>query len=235
MEIVPHLKELPGLENGSVHIWGIYLPEVAPRLDRLEALLSASEKEKAERFRRESDRLSSIAARGALRVLLGGYDGMAADEISFAYNEQGKPYLAHSKIAFNVSHSGDWVVLAVGRERTLGVDIEQLRSNVDPSAIAERYFTLEEQELLKESEQARADFYRIWVRKEAYVKARGSGLFRELNRVCVPVVQGRIPVVAEQSGWIFRHIEAGSKYAAALVSDRPVEHMPCYDFNRLCW
>ena len=229
MEPVEHIKNLPRLGNDAVHIWGARVRDLDDRLENLKALLSAGETAKAERFLRAPDRASSIVARGALRLLLSGYTGVPAAELRFQYMETGKPYIEDSEIAFNVSHSGEWVVLAIGRNRNLGVDVEKVRREMDVTAIASRYFTPEEAALIESSEDAHALFFHHWSRKEAYIKAIGSSLFRELSTFAVPNDD------CEKDGWFFQRLEAGSTYAAAVVSDQPVMALPCYDFAKLSW
>ena len=254
METVEHIRQLPGLGDGTIHVWGIHVPGIRERIIALHELLSKSEQEKAARFHREGDRQSSIAARGALRVLLSGYTGVPAGEIGFEYSENGKPHLvppASSRlpagrgrqdacgtemgrqgcppheVSFNVSHSGEWVVLAIGRNRNIGVDVEMIRREMDVLAIASRYFTPEETAQIENADDLHATFFHFWARKEAYVKATGSALFRELSSFAVPFED------SEKEGWHFRRLEAGSKYAAAVVTDQPVQQLPCYDFSGL--
>lgn len=244
------------LGNDAIHIWGARVPDLEGRLEDLKSLLSTEESVKADRFYRPADRASSIVARGALRVLLSGYTGLPATELRFQYLETGKPFLAvpqasclprgseasrleaggtieeqqkypPHEIAFNISHSGEWVVLAIGRNRNIGVDVEKIRRDMDVMSIASRYFTPEEAALIESSDDIHALFFHHWSRKEAYVKAIGSGLFRELSSFSVPNED------AEKDGWIFQRLEAGSKYAAAIVSDQPINSVPCYDFAAL--
>lgn len=230
MEIIDHIRNLPRLEPSAIHIWGVHVPSMLDRLDALKALLNDREREKAARFRREADRHSSIAARGALRVLLSGYAGLSPSEIEFTYSENGKPRTAETNVAFNVSHSGEWVVIAIGRDRAIGVDIEQIKRDMDVLSIAGRYYAPDERAAIEESEDSHATFFQLWARKEAYVKACGSTLFTELKRISVPLVDGAV-----KDGWFFHYLEAGSKYAAAVVTDKPLGHMPCYDFGGLNW
>ncbi|MBN2164328.1 MAG: 4'-phosphopantetheinyl transferase superfamily protein [Pontiellaceae bacterium] len=257
MEIIDHIRNLPALAPEEIHVWGVHVPDMLDRLDRLLLVLNEHEREKAARFRRESDRLSSIAARGALRVLLGGYAGIPASEIRFTYSENGKPFLvpqtsrlpcpeghgrrdacdtqerrkdAGGTIAFNVSHSGDWVVIAIGRDREIGVDIEAIKPEMDVRAIAKRYFLPAECAEISASENPGPLFFQRWARKEAFVKASGSTLFSELNRTPVPLEDG-----AERNGWFFHYLEAGSRHASAVVTDRPLKAMPCYDFTKMAW
>ncbi|MDF7799426.1 4'-phosphopantetheinyl transferase superfamily protein [Pontiellaceae bacterium B1224] len=229
MEIIEHISNLPMLGNDTIHIWGARVPELEDRLAEMQTLLCAEEAAKAERFHRPADRAASIVARGALRVLLSGYTGIPAAEIKFHYLETGKPYVPDCDVAFNISHSGEWVVLAIGRNRNVGVDVEKIRWDMDVMEIASRYFTPEEALLIESSEDIHALFFHHWSRKEAYVKAIGSGLFRELSSFSVPNEDG------EKDGWYFQRLEAGSKYAAAVVSDRPINILPCYDFAALSW
>ncbi len=230
MEIIDHIRNLPELAPDSVHIWGVHVPKMLERLDGLESVLSAGERGKADRFRREADRHSSIAARGALRVLLSGYTGIPAAGIEFSYSENGKPSVDDPGVEFNVSHSVEWIVLAFGCDRAIGVDIEHIKREMDVSAIAGRYYSTEEQAIIETAGDPHAAFFKLWARKEAYVKACGSTLFSELKRMSVPIEDG-----AEKDGWFFHDLEAGSKYASAVVTDKPLGSMPCYDFGGLKW
>ncbi|VGO14839.1 4'-phosphopantetheinyl transferase sfp [Pontiella desulfatans] len=251
METIEDIGQLPELDNDTIHIWGVHVPGVLDRLEALQAGLCVAEREKAARFLRESDRQSSIASRGALRVLLSVYTGVPSNEIAFGYSDNGKPYLEYgagfpacagqagkpaphskcppSEVAFNVSHSGEWVVLAFGRNRQIGVDVEKIRREMDVMAIASRYFTPEECAGIEGAEDIHAAFFHYWSRKEAYIKACGSALFRELSTFAVPCEDG------EKGGWHFRRLDAGSNYASAVVSDRPLGNLPCYDFSLLEW
>jgi len=235
METIAEIRKLPELGDKTIHIWGVHVPDVFDRLGALNALLSEKEREKAARFHREPDRQSSVAARGALRILLSGYAGIPAAEIEFNYSENGKPHVADSDVDFNVSHSADWVVLAFGRHRNIGVDVEKIKWDMDVQSIASRYFAPEEIALIENAEDRHSIFFQLWACKEAYVKACGSALFRELGRFSVPVDGGGLPEVGEKDGWIFQRLEAGSKYAAAVVTDQPLASVPCYDFGGLEW
>jgi 4'-phosphopantetheinyl transferase len=193
METIADIRNLPALAGDSIHIWGVHVPDMHDRLAALRGVLSEKEREKASRFRRDADRESSIAARGALRVLLSGYAGVPAASLEFHYSENGKPHVADSDVEFNLSHSGDWVVLAFGRNRNIGVDVEKIKRTLDVESIAARYFAPEEIALVENAADRHAMFFQLWARKEAYVKACGSGLFRELGSFSVPVVGNDLP------------------------------------------
>ena len=226
------MSELPGLGEDTIHIWGVHLPDMLDRLGVLHGLLSVREQEKAARFYRDADRQSSIAARGALRVLLSGYTGIPAAEIEFRYSENGKPHLLSRRsdvpVAFNVSHSGDWVLLAFGRNRQIGIDVEKIKREMDVQSIASRYFAPEEIALIENTADAQAMFFQLWARKEAYVKACGSALFRELGSFAVPME-------GERDGWFFQGLEIDPEYAAAVVTDKELGKVLRYGFGGLEW
>lgn len=230
METIENLHNMPPLVDDSIHIWGVRVPDMLDRINTLQEMLSVREREKAARFHRESDRRSSIVARGALRLLLAGYTGIPSSEIEFDYCDNGKPHIAGSTVEFNVSHSGEWVVLAFGRDRAIGVDVEQIKRTMDVKAISARYYSPHELDWVETAEDPYTVFFQLWARKEAYVKACGSTLFSELKRVSVPLEDG-----VENNGWFFYYLEAGSKYAGAVVTDKPLDGMPCYDFGALKW
>ena len=235
MESISDIRELPRLDGKSIHVWGIHLPGILDRLDVLYNKLCDEEREKADRFFKETDRQASIAARGALRLLLAGYTEMRPAEVGFRYSQNGKPHVAGSDVEFNLSHSDEWVVLAFGRDRRIGVDVEKIRRDLDVRSIAARYFEAEETALMESVSDKHTLFFKLWARKEAYVKARGSTLFRELGSFSVPLSENGLPETGEWGGWIFRQLEAGSQYAAALVTDRTFTAVPCYDFGGMHW
>lgn len=94
--------------------------------------------------------------------------------LEYGCGEHGKPYLINSPWHFNLSHSGDYVLCALSR-REVGADI-QIERKKNVKKIAERFFSEEENRMLKQSEDENADFFRLWTRKEAYGKLTGEGL-----------------------------------------------------------
>lgn len=207
---MPRILELP---TGEIQVWQLRFPDLRDRFDLFWRLLSPDERERATRFRRLEGREAFVLARGALRFLLSGYVGTAAEKLVFQYSENGKPYLGGSGVGFNVSHSGDRALLAFGRGFELGIDIERVRPRRAARDLAARYFMAEELARIDGDPDPEGMFFRVWVRKEALAKARGSTLFREMGAFPVPMSGTR-------DGWFFQGLEAEEGYAAALVADR---------------
>ncbi len=119
------------------------------------------------------------ASASPLRGILAGYLGTAPVDVEIATGPKGKPALASSASGFhfNVSHSGDWGLIAVARS-DVGVDVEQVRPRRASARLADRFLTAGERSLLESraASHGEAGFFMIWSRKEAYLKAVGVGL-----------------------------------------------------------
>lgn len=130
-----------------------------------------------------------LRRRFLLRLILGAYLGQPGKDLEFVYGPSGKPELASGTelggLHFNLSHSGDWLALAVARDVAVGVDIEQRRELKRAGDLARRYFSPREAEhlaALAEPERS-AQFFKLWTVREACIKAMGSSLARSLGEL----------------------------------------------------
>lgn len=230
-------------------MWRASLNQPSDLFERLVQLLSIDERERADRFHFEVDRKRCILARGVLRLLLGDCLGTPASQLQFQYNEFGKPSLAQSSasrklqtpIEFNVSHSGDFVLIALSRGRVLGVDIERMRVDVATEEIATRFFSANECRDLATvaPDQRCAAFFACWTRKEAYLKARGDGLSLPLEQFDVSFLPGHAPRLietrhdpAEARRWTLRALEGGPDYKAALAVEGVDWKLKCWEWRK---
>jgi len=208
--------------QSSIDVWSILLPEFRHELDVCGGLLTADEQKRAGKFIKEEDADRFILCRGLRRRILAGYLNQAPADLCFDHNENGKPFLEGRELNFNVSHSRDRMLIAVTAGRAVGVDIEFRRDGVPMESIAERWFAPEEREFLQGLKNPRTAFFDIWAKKEAYVKALGQGIFRELNSFSVPLDNTpEVPTLGENREWFFQPLEIDPVYAAAIVSEAP--------------
>lgn len=137
--------------------------------------LSEYRKQKIMKQRNILGRKQSLAAGLLLKEVLFRY-GCAEKEVS--YGTHGKPEI--EGLHFNLSHSGDYAVCAVG-ESAIGCDIEKVKES--SKKVAGRYFGMHEQEILNQITEAKYDetFFRIWTLKEAYVKMTGEGMHTDFR------------------------------------------------------
>lgn len=172
------------LPDREVHVWTL---EIGVEKRPWDHVLSGDELEAASRMTGEHG-LRFKNGRAALRLVLGNYLLEPPGSLQFSLGPHGKPYIPASKIRFNISHSGDVLVIAVARDFEVGIDIEVLRKVDDLRAIAAQFFGPREIESLARIDPSSIDraFLKIWVRKEAVLKAAGIGLADGLP-VAVPL------------------------------------------------
>ena len=216
-----------------MHVWYADL-EHQEDARKLEPLLSADEIPRANRFRFPEHRRRFIIARACLRQLLSGYLGIEARDVSFIYSPEGKPALApehHSSIFFNVSHSADLAAFAFTKDHSIGIDVEMIRHDVDADQIPKRFFSSAEQKILAklQGEAKFRGFFNCWTRKEAYVKAVGSGLSLPLRDFDVSLAPGdpaRLlatrPEAQQKACWSMVSLDFGETCAAAVVVEGPI-------------
>ena len=129
---------------------------------------------------------SFLASQLAVREVLSAHMSIPARSIEIVRGAHGKPMLdgASRELEFNVSHSGDWGLLAVSRV-DVGVDVEQVRPRRIHPRFEQRFLTRAERELLRERRGTDEDaaFFVVWSRKEAYLKATGFGLAAPFSKV----------------------------------------------------
>jgi 4'-phosphopantetheinyl transferase len=163
--------------RGSARLWLVDL-DAGSEPDGW-ACLDPDEQARAARFVFAHDRRRYVAAHSALRRLLAGHTGRALNEIRYVQGEFGKPRLTPaSGCVFNLSHSEDVGLIGVSDSDELGVDVEVLRPVPDATALALHNFTAAEQATLSAAQAPDRDlvFFWGWTRKEACLKAIGSGL-----------------------------------------------------------
>jgi 4'-phosphopantetheinyl transferase len=225
----------------TVDIWRVQLLQPAERLAEARTLLSSDELERAERFRFHTHRVRYIFARAALRSLLGKYLETLPSDLVFTYTSFGKPFLPRaSELTFNVSHSEDLALVAIGGPKRLGVDLERIRSDRELPKLARRYFSTDEAEavLSLEGDELVQAFYRCWSRKESFIKAVGEGLSHSLDRFAVTLRAGEPARFihidgdpAEASRWSLFEVDPGAGFAGAVCFDRTNFGIARYDFS----
>jgi 4'-phosphopantetheinyl transferase len=231
------------LAADAVHVWRVDLRVAADCVRRLEATLSSAERARAARFNFPEHRERFIVAHGALRDILSRYLSARASELAFEANAHGKPALAlpeHTWLQFNLTHSADLALVAVTRDRPVGIDVEHKVPPDDPARLVAQFFSANENaafSALPES-QREAAFFAGWTRKEAYVKALGEGLSTPLDQFDVSLAPGQpARLLADRlhpdhpAHWSLLDLDPdaiGPEYAAALAIAGPRPTLTLY-------
>jgi len=151
------------------------------------SLLNDQEKQKADTYTRPELQKKYVKTRGVLRKILASYLDIESEYIDIKTGDYGKPYLAKGSVNFNLSHTGNKFVLAVGNVGDMGIDLEQHRDRKNLSGLVGKCFSEEESiywHSLSDMQKTQM-FFRFWVRKEAFVKAVGRGIALGLEHCVV--------------------------------------------------
>ncbi len=212
----PTVLALPAEE---IHVWRARLdhgPEAGA------SLLSDDEQQRAGAFHFGIDRRRFVASRIVLRSVLSRYVGTAAAQLRFTKGRHGKPRLAHPAgvLHFNLSHSGELLLVAVARHREVGVDVEMVRENIPVQMLADHHFTPTAAASVRalSPEMGVRKFYEIWTQTEAQLKASGLGLSQGTQ-------------VAEPARWTVHALTPGEGYAAAVATDGAEFQTRCYEWT----
>ena len=219
--------------EGWVDVWLTSTRLAEERVAAYGASLSESERARAEKIALASKRQEFVVARGLLRQMLSRVAGLTAAErgLEFQQDGRGKPGLAGGgPIAFNLSHSQGLALAALTIGGNVGVDLEQIRPEGDWQALARRFFTAAESRAIDACSPARRAraFFACWTRKEAFVKAAGSGIAEGFKACAVSVDPdeparllrpgpAEVGSGAEGAAWWLTDLPAPAGYAAALA------------------
>ncbi len=234
------------LSDDDVHVWRADLNLPAWRLQKLAETLSSEEQQRAERFYFEQDKKHFTAGRGLLRTILGRYLNLDPSQLEFSYSSRGKPALVNTNtpeaLCFNLSHSNGLALYAVTRSRSIGIDLEHVRSMPDAEKLAKRFFSPHEYAVISTllPEQKQEAFFNAWTRKEAYLKATGDGL-AGLEQVEVSLIPGEPAALLSIQGdrqatsrWSLYQLTPAPGYVAALAVEGHDWNLECWDISESC-
>lgn len=214
----------------GVDVWQVVLSAWAPREHDCLSLLDADERQRYHRFHFPIDRRRFAVAHGVVRLILASYCGLGPRQLRFAPGDSGKPHLiagAAPMLEFNLSHSGDLILLAVSELSPVGVDVEQWSPDLEFGDLARQCFSPWERDVLGALDRAIQPeaFFNCWSRKEAYLKATGAGVTGGLDHFDVSLVPGDAPrLIADRRDptaavrWSLEALPLGRGYSGALVS-----------------
>jgi 4'-phosphopantetheinyl transferase len=174
------------LQTSRIDIWSFALDTPLPSPGA--AILSHDEQTRAQRFHFAHHQHHFTRARMVLRLTLARYLNISPEHLVFDYAEHGKPFLPqHPELQFNLSHSGNRGLLAVGKTHPLGIDIEKF-SDRPYEGIGSHVFSDEENATLKTMSPSLKPmvFFNFWAQKEAFIKMLGLGLSYPTTRLTVP-------------------------------------------------
>lgn len=226
------------LGPGEIHVW--YWDEVLwPEhlQDCFDSIAEEAEKQQCARFLVHSKRQEFMAARVFVRSVLSRYASVPPHQWTFARNQHGAPEIqrprSQSKLRFNLAHTSGLMVMAVARERDVGIDAEWRNHEMDVQSIARTVFSPAEIHSLNALPQKEAltRFYAYWTLKEAYIKARRAGFSLPTKAFTMHLAEEiRIRfdgIVDDPTSWQFQSYQWGQVHAIAIAYRKEQHECVC--------
>ncbi|RAS75954.1 4'-phosphopantetheinyl transferase family protein [Priestia endophytica] len=196
-------------------------------------ILDKEIRQKISKFVNEKDKIRSFLSHLFLRYLISCELCCELVDIKFKYGKYGKPYIDSEKaLAFNISHSGKFIAIAIGSEE-IGVDIQEC-INLDYKELSSSFFTQQEYEYITCQSNMRGKFFKIWTLKESYLKATGRGVYSPLNSICFSSINNEIkPYFEGNNKTYYFHSEfINDDYCMSVCSTKPVENFQFYQYSQ---
>ena len=167
------------IEVGEVHVYACALDLDETALAEAAAVLTKEERMRGDRLSSELHRRQFIGAHAGLRVILSRYCTGRPHDLAIQKTAKGKPFLSENpSIRFNLTHSHGNALVAVAKDREVGIDLEKVRPGVDVIRLARRFLSDRDVAFIEHGEpgQHHQRFLQAWVAREAVFKAAGTGM-----------------------------------------------------------
>jgi 4'-phosphopantetheinyl transferase len=232
-EIIQFSASAPPLVPAQLQLMVASLDDLARHQERAIAVIDSEEQARADRFINPSHGDNYRLVRGTLRLCLADYLGLPAESIRFITNQYGKPEVApeqnQSAVHFNLSHSHRMAAFSFTLGQGVGVDIEFIKPLKNMAGLAKHVCSPMEMEefLALNPAQQQDGFFRLWTRKEAFIKAKGQGLSMGLRSIYIGFDTTRSLHPVQYRGewlnhWLVKdlHCDAGYKLAVSIETNR---------------
>jgi 4'-phosphopantetheinyl transferase len=215
------------IKDNQVHVWQVNLKTMPADTTKFTGTLSPDELERAGKLKIQRDREHFILCHSQLRLILSKYCDCLPGELSFRYNSCKKPLISNTEsgeLKFNMSHSDDLMLVGLCKRNEIGIDIEKVREVDELENIANENFSAQEIKYLMDSSDKINTFFKIWTRKEAFIKAIGKGIHFPLKSFCVEIKSMGSPehlVILHhsprQDQWRTSELKVSDGYIASLA------------------
>jgi 4'-phosphopantetheinyl transferase len=215
------------LKNYKINIYLIDSRKV--NISEKDIIQSLTEEEifRANKFKFSNEKRFFLISRYYLKNFIGEYLDLSPEKIIISQMKSGKPYVNEnidSNLKFNYSHSGDYIVYAFTKDNEIGIDIEKIKDISEFDELSRTHFSDEEQLIyfeLKNPEEKKRLFYKIWTRKEALLKAEGSGITIDLKSLTVLTTNeknaNQIKIKFLDKNWSITDIMLDTHYSSSVA------------------
>jgi 4'-phosphopantetheinyl transferase len=208
--------------GNHVDIWRINITSNLSFLNTFLTIMHPDEIARANRYFHIRDKNRFIVSRGALRNILGKYLNLQPSAVEFEVGPNKKPYIksnAGNTLCYNLSHSGDWILLAVSNSE-IGADTEFINNSYGYKDVLQDNFSNKEITYINQASSIER-FFMLWTRKEALTKATGKGLDEDLK--LIPCLDGDhfadSDIISSTNDWLVSTFKINGQYLASVASN----------------
>lgn len=146
--------------------------------------ISVDEQIRADKLHFQDDRTTWLFCHVLIRCVIAQKLDKDPSEIIITIDKNNKPWLTGDRLFFNISHTREAFSFAISDKRNIGVDLENIDRKVDFRSIIKTFFSSGEIKfILDDPNLARERFFLLWTRKEALLKAVGTGIIEKLQDI----------------------------------------------------
>src|ERR1700754_2404329 len=219
------------LTDNHVDVWRIKISTNLEFIDNFFKVLMYDEILRANRYVQKKDRLRFVISRGALRYLLSQYTKLPAAAIKFVISTNKKPSVLQQNLKYNVSHSGDWVLIAISNSE-VGVDTEEMDPMFSYKEILADNFNKDEINYIAHQDSINS-FFLLWTRKEALTKATAIGL--DDNLKYIPSLNGdheiNSSLLSSSKNWHLNSFKPDEQNMASVATETTAGQIMYWDIN----
>lgn len=223
------------IKEDEIHVWNVSFLDFSNEIAFLTNVLSPDEIERARAYKLLADQHRFILGRGLLKYLIAKYLNIQIQDVQILYGLWGKPCITPKKrLYFNISHSGNYALYAFTRRYEVGIDLEYINTNMALDEIVTTIFSKEDLtywETLGKQDKIYM-FFKYWVYKEAFLKAKGKGwLDEETTLNFKEITAFRQTLVLEESCSKINYpyfFDCRSEHASALYVKGPPLRMKLF-------
>lgn len=209
------------IADNCIDVWKVGVSSNLLLVDDFLTIMTPDEIARANRFYQLKDRNRFIVSRGALRHIIGKYLKQSPSTVEFGIGGNNKPYIKSGhpiNLQFNMSHSGDIILLAIS-DSAIGADIEFINRSFGFGEVLADNFSVDEISYIKNADSV-TRFFRLWTCKEALTKATAQGLDGDLR--LLPGLEGNNQIqpgiIASNNNWLIRNFALNDQYTASVAS-----------------
>lgn len=235
IKVMEWRKECDFEIQNYLDVWRVCVSDFVYTIKENMHLLNDTEVVRSESYVQEADRNRYLIGRIYLRKLIASYLKVDPKEVCFSFLEFNKPVLTtYSNFKFNISHSGDYLIIGFANRWSVGVDIELMNTKVDLYNLIYNTMSSVEVRSILNSGFPREIFYKHWTRKEALLKGVGVGLTDRLKDINCCDGLNFVPsdLSSFATSWKVRNFIMDDSYTVSIAHDTAIRVLRFYELGK---